>query len=266
MRRFLILWSFAAMVLAAGCAAKTRLIEKPTPLPENLGIHSELPSLSVTLTEVVLPNGPGAWVKDAKWDEYIFTIQNQGEAPLTIQGFWLVDIRGIYLTSRMEPGRLEDISEALAEEYKTVQIKTAVGVATAAASSALLTGGAVATTGTLAAVGPFALLALPVIPFIEFKQREAKELDKARIEKQFVARRLRSNRLGERAALQGSQFFPVVPNPRMLVVEYRTQGKTHELKLPLEKLRGMHEELARKQEEEKKKKDAESSWNEGEGN
>ena len=53
MRRYLILLSFAAMILSVGCAPKTRLIEKSTPLPENLGIHSESPSLSVTLTQVV---------------------------------------------------------------------------------------------------------------------------------------------------------------------------------------------------------------------
>lgn len=261
-RNFLLV---VVLAVAAGCAQNTRLIEKPTPLSEDVGIHAESQHLSLTLTQVVLPNGPGSWVKDAKWDEYLFTIQNQGEAPLTILGFWLVDLRGIYLKSREEPGRLEDISEALAEEYKSVQVKTAIGLATAAASSSLITGGAVATTGTLATVGPAALLILPVIPYIEFKAREAKELDKANIEKRFVARRLRSLRLADRAALQGSQFFPVVPNPRTLVVEYRTGGTIHELKLPLEKLRGVHEALARKLEAERKKKEAESWWKLGGG-
>lgn len=258
MRKCIPVCIFVVLSLLSGCASKSRLLEEPTPFSKDLGIHTESPQLSVTVNHVILPNGAGSWVKDAKWDEYVLTIQNQGKGPLTIQGFWLIDVRGIYLKSRDEPGRLETISEALAEEYKTVQLKTAVGVATAAASSTLIAGSA-ASTGALASAGPVALLALPFVPYFEFKAKEAKELEMANIERQFVSRRLRSFRLAENAALQGSQFFPVIPNPRELVVEYRAEGESRELSLSLEKLRGIHEALAKKLEIERKRKE-ENAW------
>jgi hypothetical protein len=208
----------------------------------------------VTINHVILPTGPGSWIKNAKWDEYAFTIQNQGDASLKILGFWLIDIRGVYLQSKDEPGRLETISEALSEEYATALVKTTLGLATAATSTTLLAGGAV-TAGALAMAEPAVLLAIPFIPLFEFKIKEAKELEKEKIQIQFLKRKLRSFRLAKGAVLKGSQFFPVVPNPRELVVEYSTKGTIHEMKLPLRKLRGKHEELARKIEEEKKKRE-----------
>lgn len=252
--RFLLVGMIFVLSLS-GCATKSRLIKKPTPLPADLGIHNESEHLSFTLNHLILPDGRGAWVKSAKWDEYLLTIQNQAEKTLTIQGFWIVDYRGLHLASSQSPARLQSVSEVLAEEYESVQLKTALGVATAAASSTLISGGAVATTGTIAALGPLALLALPIFPFVEFKKRQAEELEKNQIQRSFDHRKVISNKYEPNVILQGSLFFPVVPNPRMMVVEYTTGGKDYKLTLPLDKLRGVHEAHSKKLEQERLKKE-----------
>jgi hypothetical protein len=73
--------------------------------------------LAVTLHEVIFPNGPGSWVQDAKWDEFVVTITNVGNEDLDIQTINLIDGRGVYVQqkrpsgSEMQPSMAEQIRE-----------------------------------------------------------------------------------------------------------------------------------------------------------
>ncbi|NOY65650.1 MAG: hypothetical protein GXO97_09715 [Nitrospirae bacterium] len=110
------------------------------------------------------------------------------------------------------------------------------------AAPSVIAGAAVAAGSYGAATGmmflaPVAAIAGPVyLPgrhYADQKDREA-------IEQEFNRRNLRSITLAGNASIQGSVFYPIIPNPRALVFTYRIGNKTKVLKVSLEKLKGLH--------------------------
>lgn len=63
-------------------------------------------------------------MKDARWDEYVLTVRNISDKVLTVEKIRLIDPRGLYIESGVDPSQLETLSEALAEEYKDEGIST----------------------------------------------------------------------------------------------------------------------------------------------
>lgn len=228
----------AILFLLSGCASG-RYIEKPTSPPPQLGISSRDEAISVALTHVIIPNGPGAWVKDARWDEYVIKVQNLTGSPMTVERVRILDPRGVYIDSGVDPSQLEKVSETMARIYKDAGIQFAIGMAPAAVGGAALAAGSIGTAAGALALAPVAMIAAPIY---FFGKQHADQKDKEAIEAGFHRRRLNnSTTLAGNATIIGSVFFPMVPNPRSLAVEYRMGNTLRTIELPTEeKLKGLH--------------------------
>src|SRR2546425_3060598 len=58
-----------ALLSLSACAGRYLGTPSTGDLP-HLGLSTRTKELSVTLNHVITPNGPGSWVKAARWDEY----------------------------------------------------------------------------------------------------------------------------------------------------------------------------------------------------
>ena len=232
-------WEIFLLSLAVSlfACAPSRYIEKQSHFGPDLGISASDDHLKVSLNHVIIPNGPGSWVKEARWDEYIVTIENISEYPLTIQNVRLIDFRGVYINQGMDPTVLEKTSEQLTAEY------TRGGLALAVYSApriAIWTG----SFSALTAMVPFVSYASPVLGLTEMASKSAQAKDLKNIQAEFARRRIHYVTLSGGGKGTGSGFFPLVPNPRALAIDYMVQAKPFPqmgiLEVTLEKLAGLH--------------------------
>jgi len=209
-----------ALSLSA-CASTLRYVSNPSPLPPDLGVSSGTEELNVSLNYVIVPNGSGAWVKGARWDEYILTIRNFSDKPLTIKRIQLIDSRGIYVEGT-NPSQAESkprgndwlLELLLGDPYVLIMAAPLIVVGS----------------------GVYWLIK----PQSDKKHREHRE-HREKIEKEFT-RRLAVSRspLAGNAMITGSVFFPIVPNPKTLVINYQWQDEMKTLEVSLEKLASLH--------------------------
>ncbi|MBI4640970.1 MAG: hypothetical protein HY731_09760 [Candidatus Tectomicrobia bacterium] len=171
----------------------------------------------MSLNYVIVPDGPGAWVKGARWDEYILTIRNFSDKPLTIERIQLIDSRGIYVEgtspsqAESKPRGNDWLLAPLMDPYILIMAAPLIVVGS----------------------GIYWLIK----PQSDKKKRERRE----KIEKEFT-RRLAVFRspLAGNATITGSVFFPIVPNPKTLVINYQWQDEMKTLEVSLEKLASLH--------------------------
>ena len=223
--------AFIGIVLLSLSACSGRYLGTPSAanLPD-LRLAARTKELSVSLNHVITQDGPGSWVKSARWDEYVLTVRSLSPQPLTIEKIEIVDQNGVYLNSDVDPQRLEKASEALLERYKTYGTATAIssvpavlGVAAAGAASAVLV--------------PVALVGAPVYLATKHITREK---DRENIEREFARRQLGLSTLAGHTTVTGSRFFPAVPKPKALAVTYRVHQRISTLHIPLTRLAELH--------------------------
>lgn len=228
-------------VLISACASSSRYITTPTAPPVDLGISSQNDNLSVTLNYLILPDGAGAWVKGARWDEYVLTVRSICDKALTVEKIRLIDPRGLYIESGAEPDQLETLSEAMAEQYKDIGISVAIwAVPSALAGVAIATTSIGTAVGAATAAAVLAPVALVAAPIYYFGKQHAKQQDKEAIQRELTRRRLSTFTLSGNATITGSSFYPIIPNPKALVVDYRRGSEMKVLEVSLEKLKGLH--------------------------
>ncbi len=227
----------------AGCISpRYKLAPKSTPPVVPLNVVVAQPPVELVLNAVIIYKGPGSWKRQALWDEYVVTIRNQGEGPLTITAATLVDFAGVSLQPGVDPWALEKESQTLEQRYK----KAGVAFARNALPGVLILG-----TGTAAlmAIGPFAagaavaaaavtVVALPVYYIVVLSVNHS---NKSAVKAEFARRRLALPiTFGPGETHTGSLFFPMVPNPQSLNAQWVTGPTGGEIKLSLEFLRGLH--------------------------
>ncbi|MEK6691758.1 MAG: hypothetical protein AAB257_02075 [Nitrospinota bacterium] len=222
-RRNVLILALFTSFLFYGCASG-RYIEKPETPPPHLGISSQDNNLNVSIDHVIVTNGPGSWVKDAKWDEYIVTFQNISDKPVSVQSVHLIDPRGLYINPGLDPFQVEKESTSLAKAYADTGIHVVAGAAGVAAG----------------VVGVyFPLIGLPAAMMLG-----GSSLADARAEKnillEFQKRQFKPFTFSTNAQLTRSSIFPIIPNPKVLVVDYRVGNEMKTLEVSLEKLAGLH--------------------------
>ena len=132
-----------------------------------------LPAFTAAAVDTRYPHrygGPGSWKREALWDEYVLTLENHGERPLTIDSATLADPAGTSYAAGSDPWALEKQSKKLEKQYRDhgeAFIRAAgpgvviVGVGAATASAAAAGGPALISAG--AAGRPLAtVFVLPV--------------------------------------------------------------------------------------------------------
>jgi hypothetical protein len=216
----------ALLALLVESCSGSRYIEAPAAPGPELGLTAQSEDLGMAITHIVGPNGPGAWVKDASWTEYTFTLRNLTDKTVTIERIRLVDPRGLYIDPSVNPLQLEKTSEALAAQYKdAVALATPAIVGTAALIGAGTVIGVVAP--------PVVLVALPVYGIYKLNKVHATAQEREQLERELNRRQLPSLTLAGNSTVSGSLFFPIVPTPRALAVNYRVGSDIKEFALAM---------------------------------
>lgn len=232
---------FSVFLLLTGCvSSKYRSAPEDTPPPQLLNAAFASTPLQGTLNTVITYNGPGSWKRNAYWDEYVVTFHNPGHQPLTVTSVSLMDFSGTVRTAGDNPWVLEKESKTLEQKYKdagiafvryTVPGVILAGVGVGLAEASLMSAGA-------AGAATVCLLALPVYytSVIVINHH-----NKGAMEKEFHRRRLTLPlSLAPRETHAGSFFFPMVPSPRSLGVDWSNSSERGEAVLPLPFLQGLH--------------------------
>ena len=234
--------SLSVAGLFTGCVSnKYKMAKSGTALPQLLNVAFASAPLEATLNSVITFNGPGSWKRDAFWDEYVVTLHNPGNQPLTVTTAGLTDFAGLARTAGGEPWGLENESRTLERKYKdagmafvryTAPGLLIVGTGTAAAASAgFLSAGAGAAGAAIVVVLPIYYIGVVVI----------NHKNKAAMSGEFNRRRLvLPLTLAAGETRTGSFFFPMVPSPRSLGLRWSTATASGESVLPLDFLHGLH--------------------------
>lgn len=218
--------------------------------PVVLDLTAAQPPLAATVHTVVIYKGPGSWKTEAWWDEYIVTLANQGDAPLTLESVSLVDVSGESKAPGTDPWAIDAQSRAWWKKAGRDQGNTAtpfalgmhpvwkagaytlVGVTSATGWLLVGTGLATATTaGVVVMAWPaYALGAVAV-----------NSNNKKKVAAEFEHRRLVTPAIVPgHGMVQGSLFFRITPAPRRLVVHGSSDGQIQEASVDLASLAGLH--------------------------
>ncbi|RZA15582.1 MAG: hypothetical protein EOP93_16710, partial [Lysobacteraceae bacterium] len=82
-----------AATLALSACGGTKLVRHAPALPEHLPPLASASDarLGVALGFVIVRNGPGAWARNADWDEYLLHVHNASAAPVQILSLDVID-------------------------------------------------------------------------------------------------------------------------------------------------------------------------------
>lgn len=191
----------------------TRFVEaNERAAPQEIRRSGEDSVVRVTLVHALRPDGPGAWVQGAEWDEYVLAIENLSSFVVTLDTISVTDVRGVLVPREFHWQALRQKSAMLKAEYASVGSIAATNLAPQAA----LTGGVLMATflpPVAIVLGGAALIA-----------KSSKQQDELKIANEFGRRNIPIPAMVDsKGTIKGSAFFPVMPPPRALVVQYRNQ-------------------------------------------
>lgn len=232
----------------SGCVAtKYKLAKKNTPPVQLLNIaFPASPPLQTTLDALITYGGPGSWKRQALWDEYVVTLENHGEQPLSIDSATLADSEGTPYDAGNDPWALEKQSKKLEKQYRDrgeAFLRAAgpgvlivgVGVATVSAAAG---SGAVFIAPAVAGAAVATIVALPVyyLSVVGINHHNKKA-----VMTEFKRRRLPLPlTLAPGEARTGSLFYPMVRSPGSLSFYMSSESGATTAVLPLEFLHALH--------------------------
>ena len=230
------------MCLLVACTSpKYKTAGKNTPPARELAVSFPPAQLAATLNTVITFGGPGSWKREAFWDEYVVTLHNDSAEPLQVASATLVDYAGESRFTGDDPWTLERDSKSLERRYKDAGMAF-VRIAAPRVLVAAVEPPAVAAAGVGAAGATAAATATAVaLPVYGLTILGINRHNKAAIKAEFNRRRLPlpiSLAAGE--SRTGSLFFPMVPNPRSLALEWSNESGNEDSLLSLDFLHGLH--------------------------
>lgn len=231
-----------------GCVTskKYKMAKKEGALPpQALDWTANSASAALTLKSVIVFKGPGSWKREARWDEYVVQLSNQGGQPLRIDSAGLIDLLGQLQSPGTDPWELEKLSYTNWDKYGKTGLKLIAGAgavtlyASAVAVSSM--GGLMAPTA--AAGGGVALLnIIPVVAVVDITAVAImNNQNKKKVMAEFNRRRLSLPLTIEPGQdCTGSLFFPMTPAPQRLVITGAAGETPLELVLELKPLARLH--------------------------
>jgi hypothetical protein len=232
----------ATLCVLTGCvSSKYKFAGKDTPPARALNVHFPPAPLDANLSSVITAGGPGSWKREAFWDEYVVVLHNTGDQPLQVASVALVDFAGASRPAGDDPWALERESKTLERKYRDAGMAfartAAPRVLVTSAEPVVIASAGIGTAGAAAAATVTAV-ALPVYGLTIWGINMH---HKAAIKAEFNRRRLPLPlSLAPGETRTGSLFFPMVPNPRSLNLNWSNESATGESALPLDFLRGLH--------------------------
>jgi hypothetical protein len=246
-------WLTAAALAAAcalsGCVTRGyKLAPKNTPAPTLLNLSAAQPPAEVTLHTVIIYQGPGSWKCEAYWDEYVLSIANRGETPLTIESAELRSGQGEPVAPGDDPWELEKLSKKWWQSNAARQGGTylALGAgATIGGSVALFSNMSVLWGGTVsggaATAGAIGATAFVALPIVAVGTVVANVRGKHKVEAEFARRCLvLPLPVAPGQTVQGSLFFRITPGPQRLVLRCLSGEETRDLLFDLSPLADLH--------------------------
>jgi hypothetical protein len=198
-----------ASLLGSGCTTSGTTQERQ-PVPRFESVRADADGLSATLVRVLAPGGTAS---DLGWLECELSLENRGDAPLVVSTVKLLTKSGRYLPAAAAYG------ETLSSPDPAYEL--AGNVATSAAGVAA---------GQLIPYGGLVVQAIAGVAGASSADARAKA------EQQFRLRRVDGVELAAGGRMEGSSFFPRVPDPEALVVDFSQRGKVQRATLPLSHL------------------------------
>jgi hypothetical protein len=193
------------------------------------------------LDTVIIFGGPGSWKREAFWDEYVLTLRNQGEQPLTVAAAALTDYAGSSRAPGDDPWALERQSKDLERRYRDAGMSFArvagPRILAATAEPGVIASAGIGSAGAAAAATTTAV----ALPIYGLTMLGINRHNKTEINAEFKRRSMPLPiTLGPGESRSGSLFFPMTPNPRTLSLSWSSESGNGDAVLPLEFLRGIH--------------------------
>ncbi len=207
----------------AGCATTSRyVVSEEREQPPVLSVKASNKHLVAMVNHFLLPNGSGAWVKDAPWQEVIFTVKNTSGSKLQIHEIALVLENGQWVQQGKSAEELVKIHRE--REEKAWHHMAVTGPATMGAAIAA------------SLISP--LVAMPVLLYGAYTQMSGfaeTKREGVTIEDEFKRRQVQSGVLSPRGSLLGSAFFTLGASPpKEVVLSYEVNGRKADLHVPLD--------------------------------
>jgi hypothetical protein len=241
--------AMAAVTLCCqnGCVAtKYKLAKKNTPPVQllNVAFPPSAP-LQPTLTSLIIYGGPGSWKREALWDEYVVTLENRGERPVTVDSATLADPAETIYAAGNDPWALEKQSKKLEKQYRSrgeaFMRAAGPGVLIVGAGAATLSAAAGSTVFVSAGMAGAAVATVVVLPVYYVTVLGINHHNKKAVMAEFKRRRLSLPlTLAPGETRTGSLFYPMVRNPSSLDLFWSSESTSGQTVLPLDFLKGLH--------------------------
>jgi hypothetical protein len=225
-------WLLAALLCAGlvGCGG-TRLIKQPAPFAvEKPLVTGSDERVALSIDWVIVRDGPGTWAANADWDQYLLSVSNLSDAPLSLRGVAVRDSLDTRLASTANHAKLVAGSRATVRRYRDSKLKVRAGVGgatlAAAGATALVAGevyglaalsGAVSATGATAGAVVGAMALAPVLVFGGMVRSYRTGKVAAEIAHRHTKLPLE---LPPGQTLALVVFFPLAPAPRQIELTY----------------------------------------------
>jgi len=197
--------------------------------------------VKVTLNKILVKNSPGSWAKDAKWDEYIFHIENLTDTEIKIKNIMIYDALNDNTSPLTTRKHLNQATSLTKSKFKKSGIKikwgagstnilaesiTATAIGSGVAAGVAGTGAVTTGAGTLTAAGGAVFIAVPAIAIGGIM----KLVNNSKISKQIKKRQTSLPYI-----IYGKQtpiidlFYSGIPGPQKIKVIYTFANKDYNL-------------------------------------
>ena len=101
------------------CGGGAKVLKEPQRIETSRPLASAKDSaISVDLDWIIVSNGPGAWAKNAYWDEYLISVHNPLSQSLSITEIVIYDSKGHRIAPRLNRKKLVKESKKTIRRYK----------------------------------------------------------------------------------------------------------------------------------------------------
>lgn len=196
-----------APLFGVGCTTSGRA-EDRRPVPAFQPVRTEVDGLAAMLAGVLAPADTSS---DIGWLEYELLLENRGDSPLAVSAVKLLTKSGRYLSPAAS------YAEILTPYNAAYEVAGSV-----ASSAAGMAAGQVIPYGGL------------VVQAVASVAEASSAEGRARAEQRFRLRRVPGVELAAGGHMDGSAFFPRVPDPDALVIDFLQHGAVQRATLPLQ--------------------------------
>ena len=238
--RALALIVMGAAVLS-GCGGSTKVIKEPEAIQPTQALASACSeSICAHLDWVVVRNGPGAWAKNADWDEYWIRVSNRTGEPIRVTHIVVRDSLGAAVEIGGNRRQLIAGSKETVSRYKDQGLTVKAGMTgttmlgvggTILLATPLVAASSVAAGSTSAlAAGGAAISAAVLVAPVLIVGGIARGMNESAVDQQIESRHTLLPAVLQQAERKNLHiFFPLAPSPQQVEITYVDSLGEHNL-------------------------------------